>query len=72
MAKKIEPIPLPTHEEIAACAYKIYLEEGSVPGHELDHWLRAEAQMMEERLKDQKKKARTTTIRQFTANSRAV
>lgn len=37
---------IPTHDEIAAQAYQIYLREGAQPGRELDHWLRAEAELM--------------------------
>ena len=39
----------PSHEEIAACAYHIYVEEGCIPGREIDHWLRAEAKLLRER-----------------------
>ncbi|MCX7885728.1 MAG: DUF2934 domain-containing protein [Verrucomicrobiae bacterium] len=35
----------PTHEEIAARAYQIYLERGCQPGHELDDWLQAEYEL---------------------------
>jgi len=35
----------PTHDEIAAHAYEIYLREGCVAGRELDHWLQAEAEL---------------------------
>ena len=35
----------PTHDEIAAQAYQIYLREGCAEGHDLDHWLRAEAEL---------------------------
>jgi hypothetical protein len=30
------------HEQISRRAFEIYLEEGSVEGRNLDHWLRAE------------------------------
>jgi hypothetical protein len=45
MAKTILPEVTPTHEEIAAQAYEIYLREGSVPGRDLDHWLQAEVEV---------------------------
>ncbi len=32
----------PNHDEIRRRAYEIYLEGGSLPGRELDDWLRAE------------------------------
>jgi len=35
----------PTHDEIAAHAYEIYLREGCVAGRDLDHWLQAEAEL---------------------------
>jgi len=35
----------PTQEEIAARAYEIYEREGRQPGHDLENWLRAEAEL---------------------------
>jgi hypothetical protein len=35
----------PTDEAIAKRAYELYLQRGSVSGHELDDWLEAEAQL---------------------------
>ena len=32
----------PLNEAIAKRAYELYLQRGSVSGHELDDWLRAE------------------------------
>ena len=37
----------PTHDEISAQAYQIYLREGCAEGRDLDHWLRAEAELRE-------------------------
>ncbi len=37
----------PTHEQIAARAYQIYLEQGRPDGHDLDHWLQAEYELMQ-------------------------
>src|SRR4051812_45788851 len=37
----------PTHDEIAAQAYQIYLREGGAEGRDMDHWLRAEAELRE-------------------------
>jgi len=34
--------PSPAHAEIGRRAYEIFLERGSVHGHDLDDWLRAE------------------------------
>ena len=33
------------HDEIRRRAYEIYLEGGSLPGRELDDWLRAEREL---------------------------
>lgn len=38
---------LPTHEQIAARAYEIYLERGCQHGHDLDDWLQAEYELMQ-------------------------
>ena len=35
----------PSHDEIAAQAYQIYLREGCAEGRDMDHWLRAEAEL---------------------------
>src|SRR5438105_15718801 len=35
----------PTHDEIAAQAYQIYLREGCPEGRELDHWRQAEGEL---------------------------
>ncbi len=37
----------PTHQEIAARAYQIYLERGRVNGHDMDDWLQAEYELMQ-------------------------
>jgi hypothetical protein len=37
----------PTHQEVAARAYQIYLERGRVEGHEIDDWLQAEYEVMQ-------------------------
>jgi len=39
----------PTHDEIAATAYQLFLEQGAEHGHAVEDWLRAE-QMLTERL----------------------
>jgi hypothetical protein len=44
MAKSNETAT-PTDEAIAKRAYELYLQRGSVSGHELDDWLEAEAQL---------------------------
>jgi hypothetical protein len=39
----------PSPDEVARKAYFSYLNEGSLPGHEVQHWLKAEAQLLAER-----------------------
>jgi hypothetical protein len=43
-----DPIPAkapPSKDDVARCAYSIYESQGSQPGHEVKHWLEAEAQL---------------------------
>ena len=40
--------PSPTHAEIERRAYEIFVERGSVHGHDLDDWLQAEHELREE------------------------
>lgn len=49
MAKNVKAYQKPTHEEIAACALRIYEMEGRPEGKSLEHWLQAEAQLVAER-----------------------
>jgi Protein of unknown function (DUF2934) len=35
----------PTHEEIAACAYLIWINEGYPEGRDKEHWFQAETQL---------------------------
>ena len=37
--------PRPSQDEIARRAYELFLQRGSVPGHETDDWLQAEAEL---------------------------
>jgi hypothetical protein len=37
----------PTHDQIAARAYQLYLERGRQPGHDVDDWLQAEYELMQ-------------------------
>lgn len=39
----------PSPEEVARRAYFAYENQGSQPGHEVQHWLEAEAQLIAER-----------------------
>ena len=40
---------VPSPDEVARKAYFSYVNEGSQPGHEVQHWLEAEAQLLAER-----------------------
>jgi hypothetical protein len=40
---------VPSPDEVARKAYFSYVNEGSLPGHEVQHWLAAEAQLLAER-----------------------
>lgn len=42
-----------SYEEIAQKAFDIWTREGRPKGREQDHWLRAEAELRKEKLKDQ-------------------
>jgi hypothetical protein len=43
---------VPTHEEIAARAFEIYLKRGGERGGELEDWLAAEKELIESRETD--------------------
>lgn len=40
---------VPTPDEVARKAYFTYVNQGSRPGHEVQHWLSAEAELIAER-----------------------
>jgi hypothetical protein len=42
----------PAEDQIARRAYELYLQRGSVPGHETDDWLQAEAELSAEAERD--------------------
>jgi hypothetical protein len=42
------PRRLPTHDEIAVAAYRIYLERGATESSELEDWLQAERDLLAE------------------------
>jgi hypothetical protein len=42
----------PTHEEIAACAYLIWINEGCPGGRDKEHWIQAETQLHATRAHD--------------------
>jgi hypothetical protein len=39
----------PSPDEVARKAYFTYVNQGSLPGHDVQHWLEAEAQLLAER-----------------------
>ena len=47
--KKEETAFSPSADEVARRAYFCYVNEGSLPGHDVQHWLKAEAQLLAER-----------------------
>jgi hypothetical protein len=34
-----------SHDEIAGLAYNLFSASGCIPGHDVEHWLQAEAQL---------------------------
>jgi hypothetical protein len=38
-----------THQEIASAAYAIFEKSGCIPGRDTENWLKAEAQLRQER-----------------------
>jgi hypothetical protein len=44
---RAESVPSP--DEVARRAYFSYVNQGSLPGHDVQHWLDAEAQLIAER-----------------------
>jgi len=46
---KDEPDFVPSPDEVARRAYFTYVNEGSMPGRDVQHWLEAEAQLIKER-----------------------
>ncbi|MGO8766696.1 MAG: DUF2934 domain-containing protein [Limisphaerales bacterium] len=40
---------VPSPEEVSRRAYFAYVNQGSQPGHEVQHWLKAEAELIAER-----------------------
>ena len=40
---------VPSPDEVSRRAYFTFVNQGSLPGHEVEHWLGAEAQLIAER-----------------------
>ncbi|MEI6034278.1 MAG: DUF2934 domain-containing protein [Verrucomicrobiae bacterium] len=47
----------PTDEEIALCAYRIWLQEGSPQGRDKEQWLKARNQLLSARAKEESAEA---------------
>lgn len=44
-SQNIDKNGAPAHEEIAACAYLIWINEGCPNGRDQEHWFQAETQL---------------------------
>jgi Protein of unknown function (DUF2934) len=62
--------PQPQQDEIARRAYELYLQRGSVPGHETDDWLQAEAELAAGAPEGDDRESSPTARRSETGNSR--
>ena len=62
--------PQPSQEEIAQRAYELYLQRGSVPGHETDDWLQAEAELSAEAAPSEQRDEAQTARRTAAGTSR--
>jgi hypothetical protein len=58
----------PTHDEIAQRAYQVFLERGQPQGHDLDHWLEAEAQLKQGAQQQQQRQKPAATSRTRTSS----
>jgi len=68
MAKSNETAT-PNDDAIAKRAYELYLQRGSVPGHELDDWLEAEAQLTREASASEERAAPEPVVRRRSART---
>jgi hypothetical protein len=41
-------VPALSHEEIERRAYRIFRERGAQSGHDMEHWLQAEKELLDE------------------------
>ena len=62
--------PQPSQDEIAQRAYELYLQRGSVPGHETDDWLQAEAELLAEAAQSEQREEAQPARRSGTGASR--
>jgi len=49
VSNQIEDDFTPSPDEVARRAYFSYENQGSLPGHDVQHWLKAEAELIAER-----------------------
>jgi hypothetical protein len=63
-------VPQPAQDEIARRAYELYLQRGSVPGHETDDWLQAEAELSAESARGEDAEETPPTRRSASGGSR--
>jgi hypothetical protein len=45
--RSVPPPFTPPHDRIATRAYELFIVEGASHGHDIDHWLRAEQELLE-------------------------
>jgi hypothetical protein len=66
-----DPAPLePTDEEIALCAYRIWLQEECPQGRDREHWLKARDQLLAIRVKE-KSAAENSALEPIQTNTEA-
>jgi hypothetical protein len=68
MAKSNETAT-PDDDAIAKRAFELYLQRGSVPGHELDDWLEAEAQLTREASASEQRSSSQPVVRRRSART---
>ncbi len=64
--------PIPTRDEIALRAHEIFLERGSVAGHDVDDWLQAELELTLRGINGGSTKIAASDSRETQANSTGV
>jgi hypothetical protein len=67
MAKSNDTAP-PNSDAVAKRAYELYLQRGSVSGHELDDWLEAEAQLTREAAQEEQSSPQPVVRRRSARN----
>jgi hypothetical protein len=59
----------PAEDQIARRAYELYLQRGSVPGHETDDWLQAEAELSAEAEREEAEPSEAASTRRSSSSS---